>query len=623
MSNQLEEFEKKLYKRDSDQVVGRKNYEQYKEDNPFKVRPGWMNGRRKFYFVGSGLKVLAGLLFLALFAGAVMAGYFYLRKDAAFDVKKVVVTIDGPENISSGDEVSFIVTYRNNAGVTLNNSELTFEWPELSVISGGIPSGLVEKYDFGSIVPSQEKTAMFKGRLYGVRGQDKTVKVKFKYTPENINLAYEGDASANLKIVSTPLALKLTAPSQVVLEKEINMNLEYQNQSDADFIEMAVKIAYPSGFNFISSDPQPSSENNMWEIGTLKGKANGAIKIKGNFSGAQGEMKSIYAEIGRINKDEQFNQYAVGETQTTIASSALVVFQTVNGSRDYSTNPGANLRYKIRYKNTTNQQISNAVILAGIDTAFVDIKSLNIQWGAFDARTNSIIWNSVGVPDLAVLNPKQEGEVSFSINVKPAFLPKVFSDKNFTIASTAKITSSTPAEQLGGLPVEGSDSLEVKINTQFSFHEKAYYKDGVIQNFGPIPPKVDEKTSYAISWQLTNTINDTDGVEVVAFIPPTVEWTGVFSPQDADISYNPDTGQVKWRVPKVFAGAGILMPVQKVDFQLAFTPALVHVGSIINLISEANLITADNFTGMKIERSAPQVNSDLLNSIKEGGRVSQ
>ena len=625
MTNRLEEFEKKLYTRDSGKEKKQKSYELYKEEDLFAPRPGWEGDRRRFSLAGSGFKI--AMVFLALLAVGAIAvfGYLYSRQDGLFDVREVKVFIYGPENISTGDEVSFSIVYKNDSNVVLRDAELIFEWPERSVLSiDEVPAGsLSVKYDFGTIVPFQEKTAVMKGRIFGLRGEEKVVKASFSYRPENTDSAFEDSVTASVKIAATPLAVKLNVPDQAVSGKELSLLLEYQNQSDADFSDMSVKLLYPSGFNFVSADPAPTSENNIWKLGDIKGRTNGLIKINGSFSGAQGEVKSMYAEIGQFDGNDQFISYAGTESRTGLASSALVVFQTVNDSRDYATNPGTVLRYKIRYKNTTNYQISNAVILAEIDEKYVNIKSLNISWGAFDARTNSIIWNSIGVPDLAVLDPKEEGDVSFSINVKPVFLPKDFSDKNLTIVSAAKITSATPPEQLAGLPIEGEDRLEAKINTQFSFNEKAYYQDGVIQNSGPVPPKVGERTTYAISWQLTTTINDVDDLEVIAVIPPTVEWTGVVSPADADIKYNPENGEVKWRAGKVLAGTGIFMPVRKVDFQVAFTPALVHVGDLINLLSNAVLKGTDSFTGMKIERTASQVNSDLLNALKEGGRVMQ
>jgi len=42
MSNRLEEFEKKLYKRGGETEEKQKSYELYKEDDVFAPRPGWL-----------------------------------------------------------------------------------------------------------------------------------------------------------------------------------------------------------------------------------------------------------------------------------------------------------------------------------------------------------------------------------------------------------------------------------------------------------------------------------------------------------------------------------------------------------------------------------------------------
>jgi len=348
----------------------------------------------------------------------------------------------------------------------------------------------------------------------------------------------------------------------------------------------------------------------------------GKIKIKGSFLGAQGESKSVYIELGIAGDNGAFVQYARADSAVSIASSALFVFLTANDSRDLTTNPGGSIQFKAHYKNTTNVQIPNVAILASIDDKYIDVKTLGVQWGSFDGRTNSIIWNAVGVPELAVLDPKEEGVVSFSATLKPVFLPKNFSDKNLTVSARVRITAATPPESLSGLPLESEDTISVKINTQFSFNEKAYFQDGFFQNTGPVPPAVGQRTTFGISWQLANTINDVDEIEVTAVVPPNVEWTGQVYPQDANIAFDQYNGVIRWKPGKVFAGAGTLMPVTRVDFQLAFTPALVHVGQVINLVSGATLKAVDTFTGTKMERQVSPVNTDLLNSLKgEQGRV--
>lgn len=622
MDSRLEEFEKKLYKPGAPEEKKQESYEVYKEEAVGKKWGGWEEGGRPFGTAprGKGLSIVLLFFFASL---AVVGGYYWYTMERPFDRKSVQGEITGPARISSGDEVAFTVTYRNNADVALRDTKLLFTWPEGVVLLDGTPAKEM-KADVGTIVSKQEKSVTFKGRMYGAKDSEKEIAVSFQYTPETVASVFEDKRTVTVAIVATPIAVTIAAPAQVVSEKETTIDIEYQNQSDAKFENMELHFAYPEGFTFTSADPAPTGDAGVWKLGTIEGRAGGKISVRGSFSGSQGESRSIYVEMG-AKEGKEFLQYATADATMTIASSALMVFQTVNDSREYAANPGATLRYRVRYKNTTNIQIPNAVILAKIDESFVDIRTLTVQWGSFDGRTNSIIWNSVGVPELAVLDPKEEGEVSFSVNLNAsAFVPKKFSDKNFTMTSTARITAAAAPESLAGLPLESEDTLSVKVHTQFSFNETAYYGDGVIQNSGPLPLRVGERTTFAISWQLSNTINDVDDIEVTAVIPPNVEWTGVKYPQDANISYDPNNGVITWKPGKVFAGTGFLTPPKRVDFQVAFVPALVHVGQTINLVSAASLKATDTFTGLKMERQAPLVNSDLLGSLKrDEGRVMQ
>lgn len=623
MDSRLEEFEKKLYERKEGEAVKRKGYEAYKEEDAVHVRGGWEKSDPASLTVGKRKIRVAPFLVIAFAALLVSGGYYLFTRERPFDTAAVRGTIDGPVRVSSGDEVSYVVTYRNNTSVALRGGKMIFTWPEGAVVVMGSDGAAREvKEDVGMIVPGQEKSATFKGRIYGIKDEQKKIAVAFQYTPESVAAVFEDEKILDITIAATPIALIIQAPGQAVSGKEVEISVEYQNQSDAPFDDMTLRAVYPGGFTFISADPVPSFENNTWKLGAIDGRTSGKIKIKGNFVGAQGESKSVYIELGIAGEDGAFVQYARADSTVSIASSALFVFLTANDSRDYVTNPGGSIQFKVHYKNTTNVQIPNVVVLAEVDDTYINVKTLGVQWGSFDGRTNSIIWNAVGVPELAVLDPKEEGVVAFSATLNPVFLPKNFSDKNLMVSARARITAAAIPESLSGLPLESEDTISVKINTQFSFNEKAYFQDGLIQNTGPVPPAVGQRTTYGVSWQLSSTINDVDEIEATAVIPPNVEWTGVVYPQDAKIAYDPNSGIIRWKPGKVFAGSGILMPVTRVDFQLAFTPALVHIGQVINLVSGATLKAVDMFTGTKMDRQVSPVNTDLLNSLKgEQGRV--
>ncbi len=612
--NNFEKLEKKVLGRDWGKKKSIPDYEVYKEDEQQIKKLGWQEsyaGRKHTKTKSSNI------FWMTLFLGLVFSAvYYFYFLGPVFNPEQIKMYIVGPQKISSGEKASFKVSYRNDSNVVLRDVKLNFEWPDNSVFENGEKKPVKIEKDVGVLMPNQEKILIFEGRIYGEKDSTKTIKAKLSYTPSELERSFEIDKEFKISIETVPIFLNVSMPEQVVSSKEAEIRVEYINQSDASFSNMEIRAEYPLGFEFVSSDPNPAASNNVWQLGTVLGGEEGKLTIRGKFNGSEGEKQTISIDIGEAgNAGSEFSAFASSLTETQLASSALLVFQTVNDSRDVSTDLGATLTYKISYKNTTNTQISNVVILAQVDDSFVDLKTLSIPWGSFDGRTNSIIWNQAGVPELAVLDPKEEGSVNFSVKVKQDFIPKTPQDKNLEITSTARIASGAVLDDLEGLPVEDKDVLKVKLNTIFSFNVFGYYNDGTIKNFGPLPPKVGEETSYAISWQIVNTTNDVKDVVVKASIPPNVKWTGNIDPKDAGIIYNPEKGTIRWEPGIVFAGSGYTIPSQRVDFQLSFLPALFHIGKKINLLSDVTIEGVDVFTGKKIERKASGLDSSLGGAV--------
>jgi len=599
--NNFEKLEKKVLKKSWGRKKSIPDYEVYKEDEQQIKKLGWQESyaSRKHTRIKS-----SSIFWIILFLGFVsVAVYYFYFLGPVFNPEQIKMSIVGPQKISSGEKASFKVSYRNDSGVVLKKVKLDFEWPENSIFENNKEKEAVKiQRDIGVLMPNQEKVLIFEGRIYGEKDSIKTIKATLSYTPAELNRSFKVDKEFNISIETIPIFLNVSMPEQVEASKENEIKVEYINQSDASFSNMEIRAEYPAGFEFISSDPNPAASNNVWQLGTVLGGEEGSLLIRGKFNGAEGEKQIISIEIGEAGaSNDEFSSFAASLSETQLASSALLVFQTVNDSRDAAVDFGSTLNYKISYKNTTNTQISNVVILAQIDDAFVDLKTLNIPWGSFDGRTNSIIWNQSGTPELAVLDPKEEGIVSFSVKVKSNFIPSSPKDKNLKIKSTVRIASGSVLDDLGGLPVENQDTLNVKLNTYFGFNVFGYYNDGPIKNFGPFPPQVGKETSYTASWQIINTTNDMKDVVVKASVPPNVKWTGNIDPEDAGIVYDSEKGTIEWKPGIVFAGSGYTIPSQRVDFQLSFLPALVHVGKKIKLLSGISIEGTDVFTGKKIE----------------------
>ncbi len=617
--NDLEKLEKKVLSKKWGQKKQIPDYEVYREEDQVAKKLGWQErgGKR----IGVKKAKISKIFWFFLFSLAFTAFlYFYYFSSPVFDSKSVKMYINGPRSVTSGELVSYKVAYRNESNVVLKNVNIAFEWPAGSIFEGTeyFEPVKIEK-KAGVLMPNQEKTWILQGRVYGEKNSTKKVKVNLTYTPAEFNRSYNISNDFEVSVEAVPIFLNSTLPSQVVAGKDTEIKIEYINQSDASFSNMEVRVEYPAGFEFISSDPNPAESNNVWQLGTVLGNESGVILLKGKFKGADGENQTLSFDIGQAEPNGKgFYSIANSIAETQISSSALLVFQTVNDSRDPSADLGDVLRYKISYKNTTDTQISNVIILAQIEDSLVDLKTLNIPWGSFDGRTNSIIWNQSGVPELSILDPKEEGFVTFSVKINSNFTPRSVSDKNLKIRSSVQIASGSIPETLEGLPTEDEDVIDVKLNTTLGFNVSGYYKDGPIQNTGPLPPKVGFETTYAISWQIVNTTNDVKNAVVTASVPPNVKWTGVIDPKDTDITFDQEKGSITWKPGIVFAGSGFVIPSQRVDFQLSFLPALVHFGQPFKLISESTLSGIDMFTGKEFKKTTTKVDSSLKGAIKSG-----
>ena len=58
-----------------------------------------------------------------------VAAFFFWRSLFSFDESKVVLTVFGPDRLTSGEEVTYVVRYKNGTKVNLTDVKVTFIYP--------------------------------------------------------------------------------------------------------------------------------------------------------------------------------------------------------------------------------------------------------------------------------------------------------------------------------------------------------------------------------------------------------------------------------------------------------------------------------------------------------------
>ena len=579
--------------------------------------PQWQgNGQKGVYLSVKEKRTLWLALGVAVAAVLVIGGWFWWRNSDSFNTGDVALDIFGQDRVVSGEEVNYIVRYKNNSGVAISNATLLFSLSGQSMpvdAGSAVKQGdsMVISKNLGQLSPNQEGQAEFKIRVLGDKDSQQKFTAKLNYRPSNISSDFSNTKEFASTIISVPLVLSFILPERIVSGQTMNFSLRYLNTSDAAFSDAKLKIEYPAGFVFDSALPSPSDGNNTWPLAEIGSREEGNIVIKGTIAGNEGESKVFKAQIGTQRSDADFTVYSQTLASPQISTSPLFVEQSLVGSQNNNADIGQSLTYRIKYRNTTDVAIGPVFITVKIDSKAIEPASVNVINGFFSSSDNTITWNSSSLPALEQLAGGAEGGLEFSLKVKNLLPINNFSDKNFTILTTAKIDSYNIPLALNGTQLTGQNQLSVKINSRLVLNMKGFYIDRLLPNSGPMPPRVGQKTTYTVYWQILNVSNDLANVAVEAYLPSYVGWEGKIYPANEDIKYDASSGKVIWQIGKMSAGTGFVYPVKQVAFQIGFTPSIGQVGDSAVVVQQAKVTGDDGFTGAQISDTEDGLKSDM------------
>lgn len=607
----LEDLKKKLYKQKEDESrldqavkpwLAQKPsqaLEKPKLEAPLKIKKP--RPKRK-YFILMGI---SGFLLLVLIA---LSAILYLKDRAQFDEAKISLQIETPDKITSGDEVLYRVLYNNNSQIAIKNIELTFYFPQGSIIKQG---SSIQSINVADLAPGENGSTEFRAILVGDKGDQKQARAVLSFQPANISSRFQKETETSIEIFHQPLILDIELPERISNNQPFNFSIECLNTSEVDFPDLAIKLFVPSTLEILSSQPQPKEgEINLWPMSFFAGGDRIKINLQAKVEEEEGELISFRAQVGRW-QDELFETYSEVLEKTQITKPALFISQTISGEKEYIASKGQILTFKVEYQNTTDIAIPQVLIKAELEGAAFDFDTVNAPKSFFDRASQTITWNWRSHDGLILLGASTGGSLEFSIKLKSELPVRNFSDQNFTVSSIVTSDSENVPFDLQGLPIRGQDQTEVKIRSKITLAAKGYYRNSPISNTGPIPPKVGQKTTYTIVWQLMNEANDIENLEVRAKLPGHVTWENKIAPADENITYSQLTGEVIWQIDKLLANTGTLRPVKQVAFQISITPADNHVGQTLMLIGQSQAKGLDSFCQEEVSDQDGSISTNL------------
>ncbi len=534
---------------------------------------------------------------------AVVAIYYWNSNYYSRETLKLEIL--GPETIEIAENFEYLVKYKNNGKVRLEEPRIIFEYPDYSIVEENL---LRKEIELEDIYPGEEKTYSFKARLIGREGEAKTAKVSLSYRPKNLKARYESKSTLTTVIKSIPLTFRFDLPSEVESGKDLTFSLNYFSNIDYPLSGLRIKAEYPSDFEFVESVPQ-SLEEIEWEIPPMNKAEGGRIEITGKVSGSVGDQEIFKAEFGTW-QDGEFVLLKEISKGVKIIKPALYISQEINGSPEYVASPGDLLHYKVSFKNIGETPLTDLSLLITLIGDGLDLTSLNAPRGDFEQGDNSILWDWKRLGELQFLNVREQGEVEFWVKLKKDW--EITSSEGKEVIKTNIYLS------------QAREEFETKVNSKMDIVQKGYFEDEIFGNSGSVPPRVGDTTTYTIMWQAKNFYNNVNSVTIKAKLSKNVKLTGEIFPEDEESKFTFDSGsrEIIWRVGDLKVGKGVLNPSPNIAFQVAFSPDSSQAGQTPDIIGQAEIIGQDDWTKEILTFSTNSIDTSLPDdSTVENGIV--
>lgn len=546
--------------------------------------------------------------------GAALA-FVFLGERASVTKDNIFLVIEAPSKITVGEEVPFEVRFRNNNSIPLESVDIIFEYPEGARPLFGEPpreGSFRERVSIGRLMPNEEHRESFKAFLFGNEGDTLTARATLEYRPQNSSARFGKDIAFDISVERSPVGVVIGIPNDATSGQEIEIVIDYVSTTESLLKNVSLDILYPSGFTFSSASLAPSKDNNLWYLGDVPSGGDGTIRIRGTIVGNADESKLFTARVG-LHDDETSGWSSYGQALKSLVmrDTLLAVAVGVNETQRDGALPGHTVNVTITWQNNLPVSARNVVLEAKLLGEAIDYARVRSQTGSYDSAKRQVVWTASQIPEFRFMGPGETGSVEIAVPIQSSLPVKTLKDKNFVARVEAVLYTNTVPEGFAGVETAGSGAVSVNVITQMGFVSRGLYRSGVLKNTGPLPPRVEQETTYTVMWSLTSSANDIEGVTVQTSLPANVEWKNVINPSGEHVTYDSDTREVVWDAGFVVAGTGYTRPAREVSFQVGIVPGVSDIGRSPALTGDVVASGRDTFTGFVLEESATSITTRL------------
>jgi hypothetical protein len=612
----------------------------YRDDDGKKIDVNRMKIKRRQGFVFWFFNALVvGLIGVVLSIGV----YYYVVYGKGDNSSSLSLEIESPGSVAAGEEFSYKVKYKNPEYVAIKNVSLSLSNSENFILIATEPKlGEGESsWNIGRIDPRSEGEIIVRGRVIDKAKSSSVILAQMTYTPENFSSEFKKESSATLIVRDVGFETFLDYSGTALVNQQGEFKMNFNPLEKNLFPEFIIRLEKGDNVeikNTIISGRRPNENVPSGSFKVEKMKDFGESWLASGLSSKE-SFEVIYRVKEKLNEKESIKifleqdvagkRYVFWEKDISleVMKSDLNLTLLMNGSQnDKPVNFGDTLNYSIVYSNKGETAMRDVVIMMALGSDFVDWASLKDENNGSE-RGNTIVWTKEEVSALAEIGVNKGGSIDFSVNVLPFSEGDL--DKDFQIKAFAQynIGSLAGGEGSSTVPAADQDSrsntIISLINSDMTFREELRYFDenNLPVGNGPLPPKVDEKTSFKVYWTLANNLHDLNEVGIETVLPEGVEWDDRNRTSVGTLVYDESQRKVIWQIGRL----PITVFRADAEFNISFTPKDDDRNRIVVLLAGAKAKAVDAKTASVIEKTGQpkttKLDDDEIANLSSDGRI--
>jgi hypothetical protein len=559
--------------------------------------------------------LLGSISFFVLAAG--VAAYMFFGGGNLISPQNIDIQIVAPSLVDSGKEQTFQIIITNRNASALSLVDLILDYPDGTRDPKDPAKALQhERQSIGTIEAGQQLKRTASAVFYGQEGVPQKIQATLEYSVANSNAIFQKQAEAEVLVGSSPISLSVNTPSEAIANETFSMDVTVANNSTNVINNVVVQGQYPFGYSVSSSNPKAITGGNFWRLGTLSPGDSQVIHLVGSLDGADGDARVFRFSAGS-NPDQ---------TDTTIKIPLLTVPQTltirkpfitgtitINGQsgKNIAVSAGQPLQGIIQWQNNLPTSISNVQLTVSLSGPALDKNSVTSASGFYQSQNSSITWNPSQDASLASVAPGDGGMLQFSFATLPPGTGGVLVT-NPTVTVNLTVEGTRVGEDNAPQTVSSAAKTQVSIASAATIAAQAFHFSGPFANTGPMPPRAETDTSYAIVWTVKNASSEIANATVQTVLPPYVRYV---SAGNGAVSYDSGSRTVRWSLGNIKAGVGYTTPAQTATFEVVLTPSVSQVGSVPALTGDAQFEGQDRFAQVNVQSSATAPTTQLQGDI--------